>query len=180
MGYDLQMIVEPKFQLTPGSYNTSGSGIDLLANIMDLAGVLDDSPVPTLEVAWPPPGMSAERAEKVYWYLNGSAAPNPPASAAEFAACGNYKTARDRWAQTRSPQADKVPGFKFQSNDNWLVTPEECSLIAAALDKLLADPPKNLGETIGFEGDAEELMELVEDWRDYNFVASTHGGYTVG
>lgn len=180
MGYDLQMIVEPKFQLTPGSYRTSGSGIDLLANIMAQAGVLDDTPAPRLGLAWPPPGMDEDRAEQVYWSLSGHAAPNPPASATELKACVRYKTARDLWEQTRSPQPGKVPCFKFQTNDNWFVAPEECSLIVAALDKLLADLPEDLGSMIGFEGDTEELIELIEDWRDYNLVAISHGGYKVG
>ena len=33
----------------------------------------------------------------------------------------------------RAPVVTQVPAFKFCSNDGWLVTPEECSLIAQRL-----------------------------------------------
>ena len=33
----------------------------------------------------------------------------------------------------RSSKSMQVPLFKFQSNEGWVVTPDECKLIAAAL-----------------------------------------------
>ena len=34
-------------------------------------------------------------------------------------------------------------------------------------------------ERCDWDDDEDTLLELIEDWKDYNFVAATHGGYRV-
>ena len=180
MGFDLNMLVEPKFQDAPGHYRTGGAGIDMLAELMDAAGVLDgDSRPPPPHPDWPEPGNRQDRANDIIQHLEGGTPPAVPATAEELEQCRQFKAVFDAMVQSRSPVPGKVPGYKFGSNEGWLVTPEECSLIAAALERLLADLPDDLAEQIGWEDSVDALIEWIEDWMDYNRVAAAHGGYTV-
>ncbi len=181
MGFDLNMLVEPKFQDAPGHYRTGGAGIDMLADLMDAAGVLDrDCQQPPPHPDWPPFGRAQDRANEIIRLLEDGLQPVVPPTAAELEQCRQFKAAFDAMTRSRSPLAGKVPGYKFGSNSGWLVVPEECALIAAALERLLADLPEDLAERVGWEDSEDSLIEWIEDWMDYNRVAASHGGYTVG
>ena len=94
----------------------------------------------------------------------------------------------------------RVPAFKFGSNDGWLVTPEECLTLAAALRRVTDGSPesdKALSEAIEaedaytrtmFEQEVPELDEArMQSWRnttldfaDYAERAATNGeGFEV-
>jgi hypothetical protein len=180
MGYDLTMITEPKFQDAPGYWRTGGRGMGMLMDIMTEAGVLDsDSERPEFQEAWPPPGISEGRAEEMLAYLSGSVPPVPPSTEAELHISRQCKAAMDIWKQSRSPLPGKVPAYKFDGNDGWHVVPEECALIAVALEHLLADLPGDLAERVDWDDSEDALIEWIEDWMDYNRVAASHGGYRV-
>lgn len=185
MGFDLAMLQDPKFQDVPRDMRLSGAGIDGLSAAMYAAGVLDtESDIPDDFVGvWPPPGMDKARAATLFDYINDGNDPakhEPPLGPDDLAACHAWLAASDARASTRSPQAGKVPAYKFGSTQNWWVVPEECALIADAMDKLLEDLPEGLAKEMEWDGNEDALIEWLEDWRDYNRVAASHGGYRVG
>lgn len=185
MGYDLSMLQDPKFQDVPRDLRLGGAGIDGLSAAMYAAGVLefDSKPPEDFEGGWPPAGMSDKRGDEIYYHLTEGGDPRelePPPTADELEAFRQYHAALEIYLQTRSPLDGKVPAYKFGSNSNWHVVPEECALIADAMDKLLEDLPENLAEEMEWDGDEDALVEWLEDWRDYNRVAVSHGGYRVG
>lgn len=106
----------------------------------------------------------------------------------------------------RSKSANQVPAFKFRSNDRWIVTSEECGIIATRLrryaehikqddldglakqyqrsqQKLMQGPI--LQEEIVISGHEPlgltlpELKKWVLEWAAFNDLASRSGGYLV-
>jgi hypothetical protein len=106
--------------------------------------------------------------------------------------------------QTKSKHAGKVPAYKFEVNDGFLVAADECTAIAKALRSYRPDPAKladlkkvwhdreaavnaAVGDKVGTPvyGDEELSLSLADwkqwiaDWAAYNEVAARHGGYLV-
>ena len=176
MGFDLNMIKEPKFQIAPGYWRGLGGVVEAMIE----AGVLDtETEKPEIDAPWPPPGVKESQAEIIFAHLCDGEPLEITPTAAEMAACRAYHAAYEAWAQSRSPLPDKVPAYKYDANEGMHVVPEECALIADALEKLLEDPPEDLAEQCDWEGDEDTFLELIEDWKDYNRVAASHGGYRV-
>jgi len=98
----------------------------------------------------------------------------------------------------------RVPAYKFESNDGWLVSPEECRIIAYGLrsahdqrgDELFpteapaaTDLVPGLSDFMGVEAapmlegfgvpEPDEAQELLLEWADYNERAAGQGGYRV-
>jgi hypothetical protein len=93
----------------------------------------------------------------------------------------------------------KVPGYKFESNEGWLVTPAECRSLAAGLRAALEGRGDALFPTgivtdavieeltaslhlegqEGFQPSIDEARESALAWIDYNERAAAHGGYRV-
>ena len=91
-----------------------------------------------------------------------------------------------------------MPLYKFQSNEGWWVSPEECTIIAAGLEVALeigGDTifPKGdvssvlteqMGKVLGVSGGAspmpaDEALESIRDWIRFNRNAVRLGGYEV-
>lgn len=68
---------------------------------------------------------------------------------------------------TRSADPNKVPAFKFCSNDGWIVTPEECHLIARLVGWLDANPAPEVD------------LECARPFVEFNRVCTDLGGYVV-
>jgi hypothetical protein len=77
---------------------------------------------------------------------------------------------------------ERALGYKFRSCDGWLVTPDECSVIADGLDDVLANFRGTLVLELGARGYSqtkESVVYLLSPWAKYNRVAADHGGYRV-
>jgi hypothetical protein len=72
---------------------------------------------------------------------------------------------------------DCVGEYKWSSNDGWLVTPAECTIVAdgmtASVDSIVYVAAGDFGSTVG------NVRHWVEDWAEFNRVAASHGGYRV-
>lgn len=201
MGFDLTMRGTPqglpegfpgKAEGHPEWYRMRPHAMTLMAAVLGDLGVLVEQDAPLLPT-WPPPGLSEERADAIHG--GGDATPD------ERAAYDAWKGAFDAAAGTRSRAG--VPSFKFASNDGWIVQPEECLAITAALracridevftarvnelsaaihravcDALVAmgyDEPPQADLSIS----AQELACWLSDWAMWNEAAAKVGGYVV-
>ncbi len=164
----------------------------MAALLWDL-GVLVDREAPPFP-SWPPPGLSAERVEAIH--EGGDATPE------ERAAYDAWSRAYEAVAATQSPGG--VPTFKLASNDGWIVLPDECRAIAAALracvvddaftrrvneiSESITDAVRRALEASGHSSFAPtsaptmsqpEVAQWIAGFATWNEVAATVGGYTV-
>ena len=76
----------------------------------------------------------------------------------------------------------KALAYKFRTNDGWLVTPDECRVIADGLDAALAKRRARLVrglQTRGYSRNKESVADLLSPWAKYNRVAADHRGYRI-
>ncbi len=183
MGYDFRMRRTPTRQVwadvrtigrfPPGtlSYNLAGMAVQRWVMIR----VLADDPAPDFPAR--PEHVDLQDAvgeSEVYEKLN----------AIDKATVDRVRAAEAVMLATPSRQPGKVPGFKFGSNDGWIVTPAECAIIAAELalvpgqiDQRHVDHVNASGR--GGFGSIADLRRFVVEWHDYNRVAADHDGYEV-
>ena len=148
-------------------------GWGILFDVMWEAGVLSKDPTPSL-----PDGMENGDVGDIWNYL---------VDMKEHGA-SNYATPSEKamghWREyiarvsARSPVHGKVSDYKF--TDGGMVTPEECDLIADALEAYLENTEEEHLEAIAKEfnwGDGGEVYDWIEEWKDYNRLAASHGGY---
>lgn len=190
MGYDMHMVERPKElppdyvpqdEDDPGYFRMVISGMAVMRELMDEAGVLDtDAEHPDFEEVWPPEGVDAERADEILEHLENGEPLDPPPTSQELEICSRAKAAMESLLGTRSAEADKVPVFKFGSNDGWWVLPAECTFIAAALSTAVTQRGDVfVGRLSEMDLSRTEILEWIQSWANYNRVAALHGGYRV-
>lgn len=75
----------------------------------------------------------------------------------------------------RSVEPEAVPAYKLSSNDHWLVTPEECLVIAGALERAVRDTRARLQPSPDDEGG----LGFIERFARFNRIAADYGGYVA-
>jgi len=166
----------------------------LLMACMNITDVLDnDARCPSLP-NWPPKGLSREATETLGEEFSEVFSRRERRSqmkglsvrdrailvgyhAKTDAALGSLSTEVSR---SKPPGCRRVPHYKFQTNDWWLVSPEECRSIARVMAWLLAhdeDLIVDLSEE--FRVDRKQAVEWVQRWTSYNRLAARCGGYRV-
>jgi len=158
MGFDLSMVRTPGYRDIPDHYpkvirENAGYFRGVPYGALDQAEVLDHSIRCPKGPAWPPGGLTEERAEQLqdlFDPLNYDRESETVPSVEdlkptfrELQIIQRYRDAADRVLSTISKKPGKVPSFKFGSNEGWRVTPEECLVIACRLgiylEKMLAE-----------------------------------------
>jgi hypothetical protein len=212
MSFDMQMVEPPKqlppayvaqYEERPGNYSLNTSAMVIMVTVMEAAGILGDDPVPQWP-AWPPKGIAPERLKLLEEAVSEEKI-KPELTDAERRLATSAIEDSKRVRSTRSKKLDRVPAFKFRSNDGWLVTSEECGLIAAglrrfaerlkqedleALDKQYQESQKKLMEALPpghvvLSGNQPlgltlpELKQWVMQWAAFNALAEKNGGYLV-
>lgn len=156
MGYDMTMIGDDSDE---GYFRANIWGMQILRGAMKAAGVLD---VDHDNVEWPEVTREEGEDDDSYYERNDLA-------------CADTRA-------FRSTDTSLVPIGKFCSNDGWHIVPEECSLIADGLDKVLASGEEIFyrdsweNRTVGL-GDSDR--EFVKKFADYCRRASEKDGFTV-
>jgi hypothetical protein len=126
----------------------------------------------------------------------------------ELAVVNDYRAKMLARQATRSPNPQKVPAYKFESNEAWIVSAEECRLLAKGLRraaaKVSAAAIKRAQEAYGqADGSLEVLVHgqlgmqakklsaarvaltaaearsWLLEWATYNEIAASAGGYQV-
>lgn len=185
MGYDLHMVRTPATVDADELPNSSGvagyyrfnvRGMAMTVGALEWADVIHYGRAPAIP-SFPPAGLEEVRAVALVDHLHAGADLEPAATEAEFEAVQGYLEACDAAVSGSSLVDGKVGAYKFQSNDGWLVTPEECVAIAAGL--------RRHGEVIAREFftdagiSAEDGRRWVAGFARYNEIAAEHGGYRV-
>lgn len=156
----------------------------VIFNALSTADALCDRDPPP-EPPWPAAGstLTAERAEALHAHFAGEEPIDPKASSAEKREYAAYRKAREKWLATRSPQKGKVPAYKFQSNDGWIVDAKESALVAEAITSVLDDDDQfELLCDILDVGRASQksLREGLAKFQRFNARCAKGDGYTVG
>ena len=211
MGMDISTIEKPKDvpaayakqHPEPGYYRFNVQGMASMVTLMSAAGVLSDEAPPKFPAA---PKPKDPKQQEVYdEAFQGKKEARAKLKPEELKAIDAYVAAVHQGQAVRSASPDKVPAFKFQSNDGWFVSPDECRLIARAVrsfaTKVTSTDAKAANEAAK-QKDAqlakavpasekmirlaketgmsvEELRSWMLDWADFNTLASFAGGYEV-
>jgi hypothetical protein len=122
--------------------------------------------------AWPPPGLSVERAEQLRDLFSPASVvyrvreSEPARTLAELKATfrelrilQRYLDAEGRVRSAVSKKPGKVPSFKFGSNDGWHVIPEECLIMASRLTAYVAE--QEASQTSAGSGAGRPVMRLM-------------------
>ena len=178
MGFDIHMLRSPSKPVPgldpddPGYIRFGGGSMSGMAQLMYTAQVLDDDVDGPDLPDWSPSGLDEARAEELHDHFMNNVRITPEPTAEEVARFQDYCRAREEVVATRSEIPGRVPAFKFLSNEDWLVCPEECRIIANGLDRFIAVNERRLKADIDWDG--------VRLWATFNRVAISHGGYRVG
>jgi hypothetical protein len=197
MGYDMYMLrtpegnlgsYKPQFDEQPECWRFAGGGMQAMLEVMVKARVIDlnfrGAPAVT---DWPPPGtIPAERAEELGdWAWWGEASDNPPTES-EMRLLKPWLEEVDGWRRTTSQDPDRVAAFKFCTNDGWIVSPAECTIIANGLHAGVRRSHGPFGWFTGIipsprrSGISRAEAEVwILNWAAFNRVAAQNDGYSV-
>lgn len=171
----------------PSLYQFANRTMADMVDVMIAAGVLDTQEAPRELPPWPPKGISQKRVAALgaELFLDGANSyvvftyPNEPTTR-EAKLFDSWAKATTALLCGRSAATDKVPACKFESTAGWFVSPEECRLIAEALDRQLDRQPDRLLASLLASGWTPTKAEKwIRSWASYNRVAADHGGYRV-
>lgn len=211
MGMDINTIEVPKnvpasYQSQhsdPGYYRFNVQGMASMVTLMSAAGVLSDEAPPKFPDAPKPRDPKHQPLyDDVFMGKKESRAQLKPD---ELKALDAYVATVRKLQGQKSAAPEKVPAFKFQSNEGWFVSPDECRVIARAMKnfatrvsgsqvKAANDASKKKDEQLAKAVDPtgkmtrlteetgmsiDELKKWMLDWADYNTLASFAGGYEV-
>ncbi len=212
MGFDIQMVEPPtkaevaraKLDADPGYFRFTSSAMPVMVVTMIWAGAVVSEAAPPWP-AWPPKQTPAARSELLQAaVLDKTLEPKLTVSERRATIVMRGKLAKVR--ATRSKHAGRVPSFKFETNDGYIVTAAENTIITtklrsfakrvtanelAQLDTLyresqqpLLDAAKQRGETViagdrGLGMSLDDYRSWIEAWAAYNEIAASHRGYSV-
>ena len=185
MGFDFEFVrpledcpddYEPIDDDFPDCYRFTSHAMALSLQVMQDAGVIDnEQSVPSLP-EWPPAGFDPQRAKNLERYLEEPDVLRSRLLPPEIPLFDAYVRAEE-CAQSNP---GKVPAFKFQSNDGWFVTPDECRAIDNALRRAIEKNVEAVFDLLTADGsDRESAIECLRSWAEYNRLAANCGGYRV-
>ncbi|MEZ4453483.1 MAG: hypothetical protein R3B09_28745 [Nannocystaceae bacterium] len=193
MGFDLQMVRAPASadiqELpnsggVPGYYRFNTWGMKLTLGALEWADAIHYAQAPTFP-PFPPAGVDVDRAYAALERVNvgpddetydDTEGDDPPTDA-EIAAVRIYKAARDAVAEASSIIDGQVGAYKLVTNDAWLVTPEECRILAARLREHVELIARDFFPDAGVS--VEDGRTWLLGFARYNELAAEHGGYRV-
>ena len=165
---------KPLYEEYPHSYQLSGSGINILLSLLSAAQVLDENlPMPELSKLWPPEGFDEERAEELVEYIEYGTVPAMLVTDSELVMFKAGTARMNVVLSVTSNESKKVPIFKLQTNDGWIITPEECNYMMDVLS------PFSEANPVDFEGEQRSMIEVAIEWRSFVEVARHHAGFRV-
>jgi hypothetical protein len=214
MGYDLHMAERPaavpegyvpQYEGQPEYFRVRAEPMKVLVALMAEADAVSLEPTPEFP-RWPPPGLDEKRAAAIAAHRRDGGRLTPPLTIFEQAALRASEDALEAILRRPSAEPGRVPVYKFQSNDGWWVSPEECrgldrslrrfadelsdDVLAAVLAPFEAVQRREAEHyrrtqgfvPLGFESPiltTESAREWLREFAAYNALAAEHGGYHV-
>jgi hypothetical protein len=177
---------EPPTSDFPDMYDLTIQGMGAIVTAMSVADLLDKETAAPELPRWEDVGLSTERGQELFDYWVYRPEPGRPTLADvlephERPAVAEY-LARFEAATGQPAPPERALGYKFRTNDGWLVTPDECLVIADGLDEALTNFRGTLVLELrwrGYSHTEESIADLLSPWAKYNRVAADHGGYRV-
>jgi hypothetical protein len=196
MGYDIFMLQKPPANIPgykpqdegdPEYWRFNAGGMAGMLRIMIKARIADRNFAAPPLSDWPPKGvLSEERAEELADWAWWGEMPGKPPTESEMQRLQPWRDALERWRRTPSTEPGRVPAFKFCTNDGWIVTPEECTIIANGLEAGVTRSRRVLGRFRGIVPSPrrsgiprDEAAQWILQWAGYNRAAAQLGGYSV-
>ncbi len=188
MGFDMYMVRKPtslpegykaQYSDMPDYHRNRVGAMPVTLCAMEWADCLRYATMPEMP-DFPPPGFEdEERAGDILAWIDepDEIEIDPPATEAEIAACRAYHEAVEAILTTSSLEDGRVASYKWDSNDGWLVTPEECAVIAEKIREHAEMIARDMFTDAGFS--VEDGLEWLDTWAWFNAVAAEHGGYRV-
>jgi hypothetical protein len=186
MGYDMQMEEIPatvpdgmilQNPSTPGYHRYTNQAMPVTVLAMQSANVLGLDAPPEF------PKLSETEVQRLKELMFFKKSPEEavdagirPPGADELTVVDDYN-AKVRLALDAPGHNNNPPGYKFQSNSGWLVTPAECLKIADGIDIKKEMLALHLFPDEGYS--AEEGRLWLTCWANFNRLAASHGGYRV-
>lgn len=155
----------------------------VLLNALATADALDHAEAPD-GPPWPPKGakIRAARAAALLAHFEGEEDLEPSPTPKERASYDSFCRSRDVWRATTSKDPNRVQGFKFGSNDGWIVSKEEAAIVAKALAEVLGDDSslELLRDILGVaRSENAALRASLEKFRAFNAKTAKAEGYGV-
>ena len=184
MGYDLQMVRTPAAVDETELPNSSGIagyyrfnmwGMNMTVGALEWADAIHYKPAPAI----PEPdldGIEEDRLFAAIGAIRGEQTESPPTEA-ELQAGRAYLEAHEAAVSGSSVVDGRMGAFKFQSNDGWLVTPEECVVLARKLREHAELIARDYFPDAGVK--REDGLKWILGFARYNEIAAEHGGYRV-
>lgn len=196
MSYDMLMVYTPEAlpegYVPPlpeqnGRFLISNRAMYAMEDVMTIAGVLDTACAAPVLPNWPPEGISQKRIDKLGAVFCVDGAEVTVGHDCLLPLTGREERIFEGWAEKanavltrRSDQPGKVPAYKFQSQQNWFVCPEECLLIGEGLMTGLKRRKTALSAPYVSDGMGPRTATAwVRRWAVFNQIAAGHGGYRV-
>lgn len=126
--------------------------------------------------------IQAPRAEALLAYFEAEDSLEPLPTPKERGWYQSFCAERDAWRSTMSKNPRKVPGFKYRSNDDWIVSTKEAATVAKALAELLSDDDsfEFLCDILhATRREEASLRSALEKFRVFNEKTAKAGGYGV-
>jgi hypothetical protein len=170
----------------PDLYSLTFGGMFEVAAGMAAAGLLDEEKAAPTLPRYADVGLGEERGQElfdlfVYRPTPGQRTLDDVLTPEERPAFTEY-LARFEAATGQPAPPGKALAYKFRTNDGWLVTPDECRVIADVLDAALAKRRARLVRGLqarGYSRTRESVADLLSPWAKYNRVAADHTGYRI-
>lgn len=170
--------------LLKGHYPLNEVLINAFLNLMQLTGNLDTETIidaHSFDKIWIKAEMTPARIEEVGNFIYHKTPTLPEPSEEEITLFKRAMKEEEALLAKDSQKEGHIPVYKFATNDGWIVTPEECEIIAVSLKaKLLEDNRVFVEQVAKMSHLTHRTLEIaLIDFGKFNQFAKKYGGYRV-
>nr|WP_314264776.1 hypothetical protein [uncultured Moellerella sp.] len=169
---------------SPGTFRLTEPMVSAMISLLQIMDKLDTDDMLNdhcFDRIWLNSELTPARAEEIYRYLEERATIHPEPSEEEIASFHQAQSDQQALLSQESSKEGMIPVHKFATNDGWLVTPNECAIIAKIFSQRLIDDNGFVIAKIAelCEVQKDQLVIELAEWGKFNKFAIKQGGYCV-